>query len=333
MIREKAHFFATTCGNPEGSQKILTTAWLEKFKQKNNLVVTKSRKSSTDATSDKDSPAHLNTNSNAASNTQTPNGVSPVSPGGVTSPSPMSPTQSQESLKKEASDGVTDCATEYQHAHSQSTTSLDTAPSLSASVTSPTSPFLSSDSPFTPTVRSRVPSISSNSSRPRSQTFPITNVDPGLISTNESSDQLTPKNMLQQSLSISMLDSPLEEEPETTVSANDSNVIKRNRSNPEINTQSMQPPPLPKSNTISPVSTPSSPTQDEARRALELVMNYFQNQPSGLAAQDFITIGKLMEKLELAQNQGGTLPGGLHRIDENVDGPRVSKKRSIHTLS
>lgn len=38
-----------------------------------------------------------------------------------------------------------------------------------------------------------------------------------------------------------------------------------------------------------------------------------------------------MEKLELAQNQGGALPGGLHRIDEHVDGPR--KKRSIHTLS
>lgn len=273
----------------------------------------------------------LNTNSNATPNAQTPNGVSPISPSGLTTPSPMSPTQSQDSLKKEGSDGTADFGSEYRHAHSQSTTSLDTAPSLSASLTSPTSPFVSSDSPFTPTAKSRVPSISSNASRPRSQTFPMTSVDPGSISANGSSDQLTPKSMLQQSLSVSILDSPLEEEPETTTSSNEANVTKRNHSNPEINTKSMQPPPLPKSNTVSPISAPSSPTQDEARKALELVLNYFQNQPSGLAVQDYITIGKLMEKLELAQNQGGALPGGLHRIDEHVDGPR--KKRSIHTLS
>ncbi|KAL2014679.1 hypothetical protein VTN00DRAFT_2204 [Thermoascus crustaceus] len=327
-IREKAHFFATTCGSPDGGQKILTTTWLEKFKQKNNLMGTKSRKSSIDAVSDTGSPMQLNTNLSATPNAQTPNGVSPISPSGLTTPSPMSPTQSQDSLKKEGSDGATDFASEYRHAHSQSTTSLDTAPSLSASLTSPTSPFVSSDSPFTPTARSRVPSISSNSSRPRSQTFPITNVDPGSISANGSSDQL---NMLQQSLSVSILGSPLEEEPEMTTGSNEANVIKRNRSNPEINAKSMQPPPLPKSNTVSPISAPSSPTQDEARKALELVLNYFQNQPSGLAAQDYITIGKLMEKLELAHNQEVALPGGLHRIDEHVDGPR--KKRSIHTLS
>ncbi|KAL2002341.1 hypothetical protein VTN02DRAFT_169 [Thermoascus thermophilus] len=326
MIKEKAHFFATTCGSPDGGQKILTTAWLEKFKQKNNLVVSKSRKSSIDAVSDIGSPVQLNTNSNA----QTPNGVSPISPSGLTTPSPLSPTQSQDSLKKEGSDGTADFASEYRHAHSQSTTSLDTAPSLSASLTSPTSPFVSSDSPFTPTARSRVPSISSNSSRPRSQTFPMTSVDPGAISANGSSDQLTPKNMLQQSLSVSILDSPLEEESETTMGSDEANVIKR-RSNPEFNTNSMQPPPLPKSNTVSPISAPSSPTQDEARKALELVLNYFQNQPSGLAVQDYITIGKLIEKLELVQNQGAALPGGLHHIDKHVDGPR--KKRSIHTLS
>ena len=34
-------------------------------------------------------------------------------------------------------------------------------------------------------------------------------------------------------------------------------------------------------------------------------MNYFQSQPSGLGlqAQEYIIMGKLMEKLELAQNQ------------------------------
>lgn len=93
----------------------------------------------------------------------------------------------------------------------------------------------------------------------------------------------------------------------------------------------MQPPPLPNSATVSPISSPGSPTHDEARRALELVVNYFNNQPTGLGAQDYLTIGKLMEKLELAQNQAAGLRG-LHRIDEHADGHRVSKKRSIHTL-
>jgi hypothetical protein len=122
------------------------------------------------------------------------------------------------------------------------------------------------------------------------------------------------------------------EEDIASTPPSDPGVIKRNRSNPEIKTASMHPPPLPNSSAVSPISSPGSPTQDEARKALELIMNYFQNQPSGLGAQDYITIGKLMEKLELAQTQAAALPRGLHRIDEHADGPRVSKKRSIHTL-
>ena len=329
MIRDKAHFFSTTCGSPDGNQKVLNSSWLDKFKQKNNLMGAKSRKSSVDTTiSDSESPIHLKTNSSS----QTPiNGVSPISPGGLTSPS-MSPTQTQENLKREPADGLIEFVSDYRHTHSQSTTSLDTAPSLSASVTSPTSPLLS-DSPFTPSGRSRLPSISSSSSRPRSQTFPLAIADPGSIALDGSADQATPRNILQQSMSVSVFDSPIEEETGVPLGSDGPTIIKRNRSNPEIKTTSMQPPPLPKSNTVSPVSTPGSPTQDEARRALELVMSYFQNH-SRLGAQEYIpTIGKLMEKLELAQNQANGLPGGLHRIDEHAGSPRVSKKRSIHTLT
>ncbi|KAK4953485.1 hypothetical protein LTR66_013643, partial [Elasticomyces elasticus] len=38
LIKEKALFFASTCGCPEGKEKVCTTAWLEKFKHKNNLL-------------------------------------------------------------------------------------------------------------------------------------------------------------------------------------------------------------------------------------------------------------------------------------------------------
>jgi hypothetical protein len=47
-------------------------------------------------------------------------------------------------------------------------------------------------------------------------------------------------------------------------------------------------------------------------------MDFFQHQPSGFVEpQEFVTIGKLMEKLRLPRTSPGQeLPGGLHRIPE-----------------
>jgi hypothetical protein len=327
MIKEKAHFFATTCGSTDGKQKVLTTSWLEKFKRKNNLTVSKSRKGSVDTIVSEEEinvkpPTHHST------------GVSPISPVAL-APSPLSPIQSQDMVKKESIEGAPDLARDYKHSHSQSSTSLDTAPSLSASVASPTSPLLS-ESPYTPSARSRLPSISSATSRRRSQTFPLALDADALGANGTSSDQMPPKNGIHASQSVAVFDSPLEEDPRERFSSvgDDNVVVRHNRSTPDIKT-TMQPPPLPKSSTVSPISSPSSPTQDEARRALELVMNFIQNQPSGLGlqAQDYITMGKLMEKLELAQSQASSISGRLQRIDEHADSPRVNKKRSIHTLT
>jgi hypothetical protein len=146
-----------------------------------------------------------------------------------------------------------------------------------------------------------------------------------------------------QSASVSTLESPLElDESKSFLSfrtPNVPNVIKRNRSDPEIKATrpelktSCMPPP-PKSSTISPISSPCSPTQDEARRALELVLSYFDHQPAGLAAHEYLTMGKLMERLDLTRSQAGMMFSGLPRIDEHHDdgGPRLRKKRSIHNL-
>ncbi|PGH32465.1 hypothetical protein GX50_04765 [[Emmonsia] crescens] len=326
MIKEKAIFFARTVGGPENHQKILSSNWLEKFKQKNYLRGSQSRKGSIDTVSEIESPG--NGQSSASLLSQTPNGLSPLSPSGTTTPSPLSPKQ-KTSIKKESFDGaLPEYASEFrQHSHSQSTNSLDRKSSLSASIASPGS-IIFSENPFSPGNQSRVQQdLGSNSSRPRSQTFPIAVTEPGLVG-NGSSDHVSPKNVFQPSTSPSVAD---EDHGNTRPSSSESSIIKRNRSNPEIKTNSMQPPPLPNSATVSPISSPGSPTHDEARRALELVVNYFNNQPTGLGAQDYLTIGKLMEKLELAQNQAAGLRG-LHRIDEHADGHRVSKKRSIHTL-
>jgi hypothetical protein len=63
-------------------------------------------------------------------------------------------------------------------------------------------------------------------------------------------------------------------------------------------------------------SAPSLPTQDDARRAIDTLLNYFNQVPNGLVDQnDYMTLLKLMEKLRL-QTSNGPLPGGLHRITE-----------------
>ncbi|EIT72711.1 Tc5 transposase DNA-binding domain-containing protein [Aspergillus flavus] len=328
MIREKAIFFANTCGSPDGKEKVLSTSWMEKFKHKNNLMGLKSRKSSFSAKSDSESPRRLSINSAIASAIQSPSVLSPISPTGFATPSPLSPTQSQENFRP---DNLRDLLGDYQNARTTSTISIDTTSSVSAGVTSPTSTLVT-DSPFTPASQSHNPSTDSNQNRPRSQTFPFIGVDPSVLSPDEQPDQLSPKTGLQQA---TLQESPFMDEynPKAIPSLDtSSSTIKRNRSNPEIKAKSIYPPLFPKSTTVSPISSPGSPTQDEARRALELVMNYFEHQPTGLGAQDYLTIGGLMERLELAKSQQTTLPGGLTRIDEHDDGPHLHKKRSIRSL-
>lgn len=334
MIREKALFFASNCGRPEGKERVLSANWLEGFKQKYNLRGPKSRKGSFDTRSESESPTQLSIYPVPESAIQSPNELSPTtSPTGFATPSPLSPTLNQENIKKELTDSLAELAGGYHHTHSKSTTSIDTSPSFSASLTSPTSTLLS-ESPFTPTSQSRIPSTDSNSSRPQSQAFSLPIMDSCMMPTEEPSDKMSPKTTMKP---ISILESPREEEPNpmtANVSVGNSSTIKRNRSNPEIRTKSIYPPTFSKSNTVSPISSPGSPTQDEARRALELVMNYFQQQPTGLAPQDCVAIGKLMERLEIAQSQQTMLPGGLTRIDEMDDATPhvVSRKRSIHDL-
>ncbi|CAK43239.1 uncharacterized protein An18g04360 [Aspergillus niger] len=308
MIREKALFFASTCGSSDGKEKVLSTSWLEKFKRKYNLMGARNRKGSwTSTKSESDSPTCLSIDSALASAVQSPTLLSPTSPTGFLSPLPLSPVQSNENIRGELVQSLAEIASDYQHTHTKSTTSLDTTCSFSAGLTSPTSTFVT-ESPFTPTSQS--------------------------LGHYENSEHLT-KAALRQALSVSEhQSSPDDHHDQKILPALDTsaNTIKRNRSNPEFKAKSIYPPLFSKSNTVSPVSSPGSPTQDEARRALELVMNYFKQQPSGLGADDYMTIGKLMERLELAKAQQVTLPGGLTRIDEHDDSPQLNRKRSIHSL-
>ncbi|MCJ1284108.1 hypothetical protein MMC26_003439 [Xylographa opegraphella] len=345
MIRDKARFFATTVGNSDSHVKVNSNNWLEKFKQKNHLLGAKPRKASDANDSDN------GYNVDSVSGSQTPSNISPVSPIGVSSPSPLSASRGRESIKTESPDSYMDFSASYRHTHSQSATSLascfsdNTAPSsFSGGPQSPIEPFFSSDpnsaGPYLPSQNARFMTLaSSNTARPRSQTFPMLGIET-TYAEPPGPGEYTPKQM-QQIMAAPTLETPIEDLSDSPLAivgisqhhrshpANDIHSPKQN-SSPTL----MAPPPHPNTSSSTPntsnVSSPiSPPSQDEARRALELVLNFFQNQPTGVVdPQEFVAMGKLMEKLKF---QGvGDLPGGMHSIV--VGEQEMSRKRSIHSL-
>jgi hypothetical protein len=325
-----------------------SSVWLEKFKQKNQLLGAKASKGAHAAESD----PGLNPESKSGS--ETPNGISPVSPGPV---HPGSPDLSQDDLKSESPTGYIDFAN-YRHTYSQSATSLISSYSdntfmstFSGDVRSPTSPFFSPESscgpsPCIPSPQSRLPALASAASiRPRRGTFPTISPDQSYLSLPDAAEPPTAK-YLQPPMAAPPLESPLEEmdEPLADVEAG---MLRPSQQATSINSPnlsqtpvaSMAPPPHPTSNASPPVGGPSgglsprgTPSQDDARRALEVLMTFFKHQPSGVDPQEYITMGKLMEKLKL---QSTSLPGGMHAmgVGERGDGALpINRKRSIHSL-
>ncbi len=329
-IKEKARFFATTVGPNESHLKTNSSSWLEKFKQKNGIGGGKLiRRASETNISDSGS---LNPDSAGPSASQTPNGISPTSPSGLASPSPLSATKSEEDLKSDQINGYLEFGQEnggYRHSNSQSTTSLssaftDTAPSsFSGGPGSPTTPFAFSpdnnSGSWLPSQQARLPPPGNNFQRPRSQTFPMLGIDPSFIS-SQNNEPLTPKYNLPVTAPSSALDSPIHEMPppfgmDSTISSPPLHALHHSSSN-----GSMAPPstgtPITGLHSPPGSSAPSSPTQDDARRALDTLINFFNQAPNGLVDQnEYMTVLKLTERLRLQQNSG-PLPGGLHRIAE-----------------
>jgi hypothetical protein len=320
-IREKARFFATTVGNDESHLKTNSTSWLEKFKQKNGIGSGRlSRRASETNISDTGS---LIPESGVGSSAHTPNGISPTSPSGLPSPSPLSATKSNDDeLKSESLNSYLEFGQRNgsYHSNSQSTTSLSsfTDPQNSFSgATSPTTPFAFSpdnnSTSWLPSQQARLPPPGSNFQRPRSQTFPMLGIDPSF--TAQVSEPLTPKYMPGTTAPSPALDSPIREIPSQF--GIDSAVSPPPLHHSSSNGSMAPPSSTPITNIQSPIgsSAPSSPTQDDARRALDTLLNFFQQAPSGLVDQnDYMSIIKLTDKLRLHSNP--PLPGGLHRIEE-----------------
>ncbi|ESZ97599.1 hypothetical protein SBOR_2000 [Sclerotinia borealis F-4128] len=250
----------------------------------------------------------------------------------------------------------TQTASYKQHSTSHSTVSLSSAftdnnpSSFSGGPTSPTTPFSfspdGSSGSWMPSQQSRVTQQSTNNGngnsilsitgedlnngmdsntpasnfqRPRSQTFPTLAIDPSFIA-SQGTDPMTPKYNLPDTAPSSAVESPVHElgPPFGLDSAISPRSLHHSSSN-----SSMAPPPAsltPISGLQSPphLSTPNSPTQDDARRALDTLLSFFQQAPTGLVDQnEYLTVLKLTEKLRIQQqNPGPSLPGGLHRISE-----------------
>jgi hypothetical protein len=336
LIKEKLHHFSLSVGNSEQHIKVAnSSSWLEKFKQKNNLMGAKSRKNSLA----EDSEA-----SNPASGAQTPN-ISPTSPPPTKEPSPAN--IENEGLKQESPELNQQAGffSDHKPYHSLSNNSLASAFNEGASSTfspgpqSPTSPFFTSPDTASPYMSqnsqlpSRVPSASVPNSayppqRPRSQTFPMLGIEPGSYMSPPSSEPLTPKfagqAVLDGDLSGGHVLSSVEEMHDGLQA---------------LPPSSMHPPPPPIIPSPQPMGgahphsspvTPSSaisqlsaiqPSLEETKRALEVVMNFFQAQPQGFVESgEWVTMGKLMEKLKLHHHPhlpvttGGEMPGGMHRI-------------------
>ncbi|KAI9884608.1 MAG: hypothetical protein M1823_003595 [Watsoniomyces obsoletus] len=333
MIREKAKFFANTVGNSDSHAKINSRSWLEKFKQRNHLVGPKAGKMEGDDASD----AEARRESNNSPSGQGSNGISPVSPKGGPLPSPLTTARSHESLKTESPDSYVEFAGGYRLCNSHSATSLssvftDTAPSsFSAGPTSPTSPYYSppdGTGHFFPTPSSRLPPMSHpdwNHSRPRSQTFPTLAMDPTLAGAGPSADDLTPRYHGHPPRPGSPPnDSPSSDmgPPPLPPPARDHLLGQSHQGHTGSNSPSSMPPPQPSGSGWSGFGqVRGSPTPEDARRALEVVMAFFQHQPSGMVdPQEFMTMGKLMEKLRLqGTSHGPSLPGGLHQIPEQEE--------------
>jgi hypothetical protein len=272
-IREQAQRFAITVGNSESQSKLTNSAWLEKFKQKHNLLDTKPKKGH--SVFHKPDGIHV-VNSSIISLLETPNSYSSVSSDSseIASP-PTSPNQNYDGFGTYRSDNTDHFLTldqDYGHEHSQkSPNSAYVGLPMSESLMSPTSPALHhtnhrSNSPM-PALHPHLSSQGSNFSRPRSQTFPNFTVEPGALIKSEGQDESTPRNTDRSAVTPAS-DSAIEESP---TAVDPRQMMKRNKSVPDIHSvrsTSMQPPPvppLPRSENTSPVSSVGSPTQDDAR--------------------------------------------------------------------
>lgn len=347
LIKEKALFFAHTSGCPEeGKAKVCTPAWLEKFKQKNNLGSKLRRPGSR---GDITASTRIDTNFGSIPRSDGLS-LSPASSFEGLGPA-MSP-RSQDGGKQDMSEELVGLGTDQFGYFNNNTTSLNGSP---VAVVSPTSTLVESERPYTP-------------------------IDPSLILNNQAMNQHNNKGEhtytaqlaspldLQYRPKFSKAVSPTFSSPQTksfqprsppasqtrnfpprspmTGSAHSRPLqprsLRHSTSTPNLVTSGASAPTQDVSNSSSLSQNPASstpPTLAEACSALDLLVNYFDHQPAGLGSHGHYLLGRLKEKLGPIEEQSEMTSSSLSRIPEGQlmgsdepPHPRLSKKRSIHDM-
>ncbi|KAI1335487.1 hypothetical protein F5Y15DRAFT_245072 [Xylariaceae sp. FL0016] len=326
-MEEKARVFCTGSDSP---LKTITPSWIEKFKQKHGIGPGKLiRRASETAIPDSTRLERLDTESPLLSASQTPGGISPASPAGRdASPQVSSATVKLEGKGNSFMDFENSA---YRHPHSQSTTSLSSSitdpPSstFSQGAFSPTSQFTFSPDPNTGMFgdQNRILPSSSSFQRPRSQTVP--NIEPlEYLNQPQGTEPLTPKYSASGTAPSSALESPAHEIPAPSYGLDSAisplGTLHHASSNGSLTGRSTA------SGAVSGTmgSSPSSPTQEDARRAADTLLSFMQHQgTSWVDPNDYLIFVRLTEKLGLGTQQGGPKAssatqglGSLSRIPE-----------------
>ena len=304
-IMEQARLFAHASGNQESVLNNLNSSWLQKFKQKHGIGAGKLMRRASEANIP--DSARLSTLATKSSD------LSPASPTGQLSP--LSGSRSDEEAHV---DGI-DFDFGYKHPESQSTTSLSSdfrdnaASSFSTGTMSPTGTFTFSPDPnvggFPMDFQHR---------EKRSNTFPSLNID--YVNQISSTEPMTPRHPPSSTAPSSALESPQHElqapfSIDTSVNSPPP-MPRRSSSNSSINRSSL----VTTGASSTPVdSSPVSPSQEDARRAAQTLLNYIQSAGT-FDSNDYMSIVQLTKKLKI--HQGRPSIGGLSRIPEgDVEAP------------
>ncbi|KAL0931731.1 centromere binding protein b [Colletotrichum truncatum] len=314
ILEQARHFSRTTNGGSEASQtKSINATWLERFKQRNILVGGKlSRRAS---------ETNITNHAKLSGSPSLASGISPASPTGQQSP--LSADRSDEDAVHGLGFVSYGDGSAYKHSNSQSTTSLNSAltdagnSSFSGSALSPTGTFTFSPDPnagaFLPpdTSRQMHGGAATNFQRPRSQTFPTLDVESMYQAVT--TEPMTPKYHPAATAPSSALESPIYE-----MTAPHFALDTALASSPHLHHSSSNSSIAGRSATTPAGSSPTSPTQEDARKAADTLLSFIQSTAaSGLVDQkDYQVMLKLTEKLRVHQQQITKSVGGLDRIPE-----------------
>lgn len=320
-LRKQAQVFSFS----RSDQAVVSSAsWLEKFKRKNHLVPQKG------------DPEATLVDSSTTSVAETPVDGSPTSSNGLVSP-PMSAIDKNDNesiIKVESTQDFFDFEDQkeaFEHSPSMSQ-ELEEAidETESGFIPSPVPSEMVCGDPDGIALLDGMDDITGASTRQRSQTYSHA---PNIAGSSRpsSAGQKAP------SLPVRSLTSTVADARPASVDPRQ--MMKRHKSVPDIHNpeqvqySSMQPPPLPRSADASPISNPASPAEEDKNiLALHSIKALLEQNPNVAEPDDYLAIGKLMQKMKILRPVPSVLPGGMHPIDI-MDSPRISKKRTILGIS